>query len=84
MIDQLSRNKSIDSLDEDDIAPDLETRIAILNKKMYADGIELPSEVVEYFLEKHTIIKKGATRITSLNNTYTRKLEFQVILFTEL
>ena len=28
--------------------PDLETRIAILRKKMYADGIELPSEVVEY------------------------------------
>ena len=26
----------------------LETRIAILNKKMYSDGIELPSEVVEY------------------------------------
>jgi chromosomal replication initiator protein len=29
-------------------APDLETRIAVLNKKMYADGIELPKEVVEY------------------------------------
>lgn len=28
--------------------PDLETRINILNKKMYADGIELPKEVVEY------------------------------------
>lgn len=28
--------------------PDLETRIAILQKKMYADGIELPREVVEY------------------------------------
>ena len=28
--------------------PDLETRIAILKKKMYADGIELPAEVVEY------------------------------------
>jgi chromosomal replication initiator protein len=28
--------------------PDLETRIAILNQKMYADGIELPKEVVEY------------------------------------
>ncbi|MBE7176128.1 MAG: chromosomal replication initiator protein DnaA [Mucilaginibacter polytrichastri] len=28
--------------------PDLETRIAILKKKMYHDGIELPSEVVEY------------------------------------
>jgi len=29
-------------------APDLETRIAILEKKMYADGLELPKEVVEY------------------------------------
>lgn len=28
--------------------PDLETRIAILNQKMYSDGIELPKEVVEY------------------------------------
>lgn len=28
--------------------PDLETRIAILQKKMYADGIDLPNEVVEY------------------------------------
>ncbi len=28
--------------------PDLETRIAILNKKMYIDGIELPKEIVEY------------------------------------
>lgn len=28
--------------------PSLETRIAILQKKMYADGIELPPEVVEY------------------------------------
>lgn len=29
-------------------APDLETRIAILEKKMYGNGIELPREVVEY------------------------------------
>ena len=28
--------------------PDLETRIAILHQKMYADGIELPNEVIEY------------------------------------
>ncbi|MFM7310104.1 MAG: chromosomal replication initiator protein DnaA [Flavobacteriales bacterium] len=28
--------------------PSLESRIAILKKKMYADGIELPEEVVEY------------------------------------
>ncbi len=29
-------------------APDLETRIAILEKKTYNEGIELPKEVVEY------------------------------------
>ena len=29
-------------------APELETRIAILEKKMYSDGIELPKDVVEY------------------------------------
>ena len=28
--------------------PDLETRIAILKRKMYNDGIELPTEIVEY------------------------------------
>ncbi len=28
--------------------PALETRIAILRKKMYADGIELPEDVIEY------------------------------------
>lgn len=29
-------------------APDLETRLAILHKKVYNDGIELPKEVIEY------------------------------------
>lgn len=29
-------------------APELETRIAILRKKVYQDGIELPEEVLEY------------------------------------
>ncbi len=28
--------------------PDLETRIAILKKKMYIDGIELPNDIAEY------------------------------------
>ncbi|MCD4736447.1 MAG: chromosomal replication initiator protein DnaA, partial [Bacteroidales bacterium] len=29
-------------------APDLETRIAILEKKLYKDGVEMPKEVIEY------------------------------------
>jgi chromosomal replication initiator protein len=29
-------------------SPDLETRIAILKRKMYIDGIELPNEIVDY------------------------------------
>jgi chromosomal replication initiator protein len=29
-------------------APDLETRIAILENKLYVDGIQLPKEVIEY------------------------------------
>ncbi len=28
--------------------PDLQTRIAILNKRLYKDGIEMPKEVIEY------------------------------------
>lgn len=28
--------------------PDLETRIAIVHKKLYQDGIEIPAEVIEY------------------------------------
>jgi chromosomal replication initiator protein len=35
-------------LSADLASPDLETRIAILEKKMYGNGIELPKEVVEY------------------------------------
>ena len=35
-------------LSADLTAPDLETRIAILQQKMYGNGIELPNEVVEY------------------------------------
>jgi len=29
-------------------APDLETRIAILHKRLYNDGIDMPAEVIEY------------------------------------
>ena len=28
--------------------PDLETRIAILNQKLYSDGVEMPEDVIEY------------------------------------
>ena len=43
LIDQLSRNKSIDSLDEDDIAPDLETKIgstAIITAPLRVDELK--------------------------------------------
>jgi chromosomal replication initiator protein len=29
-------------------SPDLETRIAILEKKLYSDGVEMPKDVIEY------------------------------------
>jgi chromosomal replication initiator protein len=35
-------------LSADLVVPDFETRMAILENKMYEDGIELPKEVVEY------------------------------------
>jgi len=42
----LSRSKW--GLSADMQVPDLETRMAILKKKMYTDGIELPDNVIEY------------------------------------
>ncbi|MFP5470105.1 MAG: chromosomal replication initiator protein DnaA [Bacteroidia bacterium] len=48
-------------------APGLETRIAILEKKMYNDGIELPSEVVEYLAYSITAnIRELEGALTSL------------------
>lgn len=48
-------------------APDLETRIAILEKKMYADGIELPNDVVEYLAYSiNTNIREMEGALTSL------------------
>ncbi|WP_343787128.1 chromosomal replication initiator protein DnaA [Wandonia haliotis] len=48
-------------------APDLETRIAILEKKMYGNGIELPSEVVEYLAYSiNTNIREMEGALTSL------------------
>lgn len=48
-------------------APDLETRIAILEKKMYADGIELPDDVVEYLAYSiNTNIREMEGALTSL------------------
>lgn len=35
-------------LSADLLSPDYETRIAILKKKLYTDGIEMPNEVIEY------------------------------------
>jgi len=48
-------------------APDLETRIAILEKKMYGNGIELPKEVVEYLAYSiNTNIREMEGALTSL------------------
>ena len=48
-------------------APDLETRIAILEKKMYGNGIDLPSEVVEYLAYSiNTNIREMEGALTSL------------------
>lgn len=47
--------------------PDLETRIAILEKKMYGNGIELPSDVVEYLAYSiNTNIREMEGALTSL------------------
>ncbi len=48
-------------------APDLETRIAILEKKMYGNGIELPKDVVEYLAYSiNTNIREMEGALTSL------------------
>lgn len=47
--------------------PDLETRIAILEKKMYGNGIELPKEVVEYLAYSiNTNVREMEGALTSL------------------
>tara|TARA_B100000508_G_scaffold118450_1_gene98532 strand:+ start:46533 stop:47963 length:1431 start_codon:yes stop_codon:yes gene_type:complete len=48
-------------------SPDLETRIAILEKKMYGNGIDLPKEVVEYLAYSiNTNIREMEGALTSL------------------
>jgi chromosomal replication initiator protein len=47
--------------------PDLETRIAILEKKLYGNGIELPQEVVQYLAYSiNTNIRELEGALTSL------------------
>lgn len=48
-------------------SPDLETRIAILEKKMYGNGIDLPKDVVEYLAYSiNTNIREMEGALTSL------------------
>jgi len=48
-------------------APDFETRLAILQSKMYADGIDLPSDVVEFIAHNiHSNIRELEGALTSL------------------
>jgi chromosomal replication initiator protein len=54
-------------LSADLTTPDLETRIAILEKKMYGNGIELPNEVVEYLAYSiNTNVREMEGALTSL------------------
>jgi chromosomal replication initiator protein len=57
-------------------APDLETRIAILEKKMYASGIDLPRDVVEFVAHNVTTNVReleGALNSLLLNSTINKK-----------
>lgn len=54
-------------LSADLTTPDLETRIAILEKKMYSSGVELPNEVVEHLAYSvNTNIREMEGAFTSL------------------
>lgn len=54
-------------LSADLTVPDLETRIAILQKKMYSNGIELSDEVIEYLaLSVNTNVRELEGAFTSL------------------
>jgi chromosomal replication initiator protein len=54
-------------LSADLTTPDLETRIAILEKKMYGSGVELPSEVVEHLAYSvNTNVREMEGAFTSL------------------
>jgi chromosomal replication initiator protein len=47
--------------------PDFETRLAILQSKMYADGIELPSEIVDFIAHNiHSNVRELEGALTSL------------------
>ena len=47
-------------------SPDLETRIAILKKKLYNDGIEMPFEVVEYIAYSITTNVRECAKINTM------------------
>jgi chromosomal replication initiator protein len=62
--------------------PDFQTRIAILEKKMYADGIELPKDVVEFvaFNIKSNIRELEGALISLLAQASLNKMEIDIEL----
>jgi len=62
--------------------PDFETRIAILEKKMYSDGIELPRDVVEFvaFNIKTNVRELEGALISLLAQASLNKMEIDIEL----
>ncbi len=62
--------------------PDLETRIAILKKKMYADGVDLPREVIEYVAHNidNNVRELEGAMISLLAQATLNKREIDLIL----
>ncbi|MBU1066043.1 chromosomal replication initiator protein DnaA [bacterium] len=76
----LSRFQS--SLTVDIQSPDLETRIAILNKKAISDGLDLPYEVIEYIAQnvKSNIRELEGLLIRLLAYSSLMKVDIDIVL----
>lgn len=63
-------------------APDLETRISILEKKLYRDGVEMPKEVIEYIAKniKTNVRELEGVLVSLIAQASFNKKEFTIAL----